>query len=276
MNDIGNIEKPYEEIEINSLDDLKLGRMEPGYIFRGQPVYDWKLEPAISRKETKILGQEEHFKEMLIDKFKKKWLLPIPESNLITIWHYWPIFSICQHYRIPTPLLDWTFDWRIAAFFAVVSEEYDNCDGVVWSLDRTEYEKTLNALCVKNKCKNRYENISKNMSKFGWESCKNNWSKCNPIFFIDAGATDLRMLVQSSVFSYSINGFPEHDERIGYILGNKSRKYFKKHRIRKELKNKFRTDIEKLVPRDKIYPNTSDPWFNTITNEIIQSINSYF
>lgn len=272
-----NVEKLYDEIPINSLKALDTHPMKPDYIFRGQADSGWELTPSIHRN-SRTKPHIRDFGEKLTEEFEKKWLLPSPESHSKMLHWHRHILSICQHYRIPTPLLDWTIDWRVAVFFAIegYSEEsikYDNCDGAIWFLNRAKVEKKLSALCAAKECKN-YEHISKGIGKFSLTTCEYKWPNCNPIFFMNAGITDLRMLVQGSVFSYCIEHVDDQCNCICEILGNESKACFKKYIIPKELKNKFRIDLQKYVPQDKIYPNISDDWFNKITDEIIQSIDN--
>jgi hypothetical protein len=75
--------------------------------------------------------------------------LPLPEDSqairatLERGHEAWPevallsILALAQHHGVPTRLLDWSWDWRVAAFFAACGSLRMNCDAplAVWSLD---------------------------------------------------------------------------------------------------------------------------------------------
>ena len=42
-----------------------------------------------------------------------------------------PLLSILQHYKAPTPLMDWTYDLNIALFFAIMDVRRSNEEGVI-------------------------------------------------------------------------------------------------------------------------------------------------
>lgn len=42
-----------------------------------------------------------------------------------------PLLSILQHYKAPTPLMDWTYDLNIALFFAIMDVRKSNQDNVI-------------------------------------------------------------------------------------------------------------------------------------------------
>jgi FRG domain len=77
--------------------------------------------------------------------------LPLPEDSQLlreqlafgTDLGQWPvpslrsILALSQHHGLPTRLLDWTWDWRVAAYFASIdSLEYDRSSRcAIWALD---------------------------------------------------------------------------------------------------------------------------------------------
>ena len=73
---------------------------------------------------------------------------------------------------------------------------------------------------------------------------------------------DLRMMVQSSVFTYCLDNITDHNECIRKILGNDTKRYFKKIIIPAEFKPDFRNKLQNLmVTKDKIYPEIKEEWF---------------
>lgn len=66
-------------------------------------------------------------------------------------FHVWPfheyfeIMSLAQHYGLPTHVLDWTYDYNVALYFAVrdilFDEKSENSDCVLWALNYNLFEK---------------------------------------------------------------------------------------------------------------------------------------
>lgn len=106
-------------------------------IYRGQADSEWHLESVLERKVKKDITVDSYFDLMLkiwnssASTFKKKWpdlgneirglevknihLFPTTEANSNQIIYF---MSHLRHYGFPSPLLDWTEDPLIAAFFA--------------------------------------------------------------------------------------------------------------------------------------------------------------
>lgn len=95
----------------------------PGYrsIFRGQGDSTWGLTPSLYRIHSTQIGgssvdeQYNLLESMLIEQFFREGrpYLPHQERN------YANDRVICQHFGVPTRLLDWTEDPLVALFFAV-------------------------------------------------------------------------------------------------------------------------------------------------------------
>jgi len=101
------------------------------WIFRGQCNSDWGLESSLSRafdeassiyrlhdKNGKTINRYEHEKVM-IDRFSCNahiYLNTLPENNDLLSW-----LSLMQHHGAPTRLLDFTFSYNVALFFALES-----------------------------------------------------------------------------------------------------------------------------------------------------------
>ena len=112
------------------------------WIFRGQSDASWNLESSlhrafeeaqaiheISNNKKKSLNKEEHEKVM-IDRFKCSahlYLHSLPKDDDILSW-----LSLMQHHGAPTRLLDFTFSYYIALFFAL---EFGENDAVVYCIN---------------------------------------------------------------------------------------------------------------------------------------------
>ena len=105
------------------------------WIFRGQYDAGWYLESSlhrafqeaqiihkISNNKQKRLNKEEHEKVM-IDRFRchaHLYLNSLPKEKDILSW-----LSLMQHYGTPTRLLDFTFSYYVALYFALEHGEDD-------------------------------------------------------------------------------------------------------------------------------------------------------
>ncbi|MEO8399941.1 MAG: FRG domain-containing protein [Ignavibacteriaceae bacterium] len=68
-------------------------------------------------------------KEIYLDDFQ------FPKPNYKNEWLW--LFQ-AQHVRIPTIIMDWSFDWKVSLFFAVFDDKNMNKSGQLWCLDTAE------------------------------------------------------------------------------------------------------------------------------------------
>lgn len=131
----------YRELKFDSWTDLqsyllKNEKKFASWLFRGQSDASWDLKPSLER--------------VCKDKFEKPWnLIPVIEENLLREFkrHFhrysryipeesdtieWLAFM--QHHGAPTRLLDWTYSFYVAAFFAV-EQARPKTPCAIWVLD---------------------------------------------------------------------------------------------------------------------------------------------
>ena len=93
------------------------------FFFRGQSDSEYKLTPSIFREKNKKLLENEVGMNMEMlrkhPKIEGKYL----DNNIISL-------LVCQHFGLPTRLLDWTLDLSVAVFFSCISNK--NEDGRVF------------------------------------------------------------------------------------------------------------------------------------------------
>lgn len=103
--------------KINSLTEYveKVLLRRSGYkvIYRGQ-IEDWKLMPSIGRDYYGY--QLRNDEQIIFEKFKRQSIPYLRDFIPETKWQW---LSLAQHYRLPTRLLDWTYNPLAALWFAV-------------------------------------------------------------------------------------------------------------------------------------------------------------
>ncbi|MCU1376761.1 MAG: hypothetical protein JWO68_4047 [Actinomycetia bacterium] len=106
------------------------------YVYRGQSDSAWGLEPSLTRLCLSLGLDRTRATEVeaaVLKRFQQRahlYLPPhlIPEVGLLDWW------TLMQHYRAPTRILDWSHSPLVALYFAV-NERWD-ADGVVWLFQR--------------------------------------------------------------------------------------------------------------------------------------------
>jgi hypothetical protein len=104
--------------------------------FRGQANSDWTLQPSIYRfahfRRYQTVNYESHV-------LAEKPLAPKPPLTHTNFQLEW--LMICQHYGVPTRLLDWTTDILVALYFACDDNSQTDADGAVFVCDQSQYPK---------------------------------------------------------------------------------------------------------------------------------------
>lgn len=119
---------------LSYLYNLSLDRSS--FVFRGQPNYAWPLQPSIYRSYNFKRYQTTVYETYL---FAQKPKVPQPPLTHTTYDLEW--LMLCQHYEVPTRLLDWTTEILIGLFFACSSEENLNKDGALFICNQNDYPK---------------------------------------------------------------------------------------------------------------------------------------
>jgi FRG domain len=145
---------PYPVYEIRSLSEMMsiIGRRRQyGFttIFRGHCDDRYKLTPSIAR--IKIAPEEEVERRLYVRGTRwmidfSNWTQSVAEATMFSEFcrqipayreHHpadqWELLAIAQHHKLPTRLLDWTYNPYVAAWFAVGKPPKDGVRfGVVW------------------------------------------------------------------------------------------------------------------------------------------------
>lgn len=124
-------------MEVNSVTEIlkyfySLNLNKTAYRFRGQANFDWTLQPSIYRfcnfKRYQAVDYESN---LLLAKPKT----PKPPLTFTTYDLEW--LMLCQHYGIPTRLMDWSVDILTALFFACADEPEK--DGALFICNQNDY-----------------------------------------------------------------------------------------------------------------------------------------
>lgn len=138
-----------EEIEIKSINHYfevidTLGDTPRDYIYRGQSNKDWPLKPSIYRRF--------HRYQAVIQEAFLIYTLQINEVNIKGLTRKIPVqfLANCQHYGVPTRLLDWSYSHLTTLFFACqeVSDNKNNelkKDGALFICNKTKLERFQNS-----------------------------------------------------------------------------------------------------------------------------------
>jgi hypothetical protein len=106
------------------------------WIFRGQTNEEHGLKSSLDRdfEEFNPIHPKPNLERILLREFKRSahlYASDLPNKNDTVEW-----MSLMRHYGGPTRLLDWTYSFYIALFFAV---EKAKGDSAVWALDSKKW-----------------------------------------------------------------------------------------------------------------------------------------
>ena len=106
-------------------------------IFRGHDSADYKLWPSIGRIGKAITDErfDTNEEKKMINSYIKK-----ANQFLKSDFSGVEAMTIAQHHRVPTRLLDWTWNPLVAAFFAIRNDDFADKDGAIFYLDSDDFE----------------------------------------------------------------------------------------------------------------------------------------
>lgn len=129
-------------MEIRTIDELlkyvyDLNPVSGDYCFRGQSDSSWEIIPSVHRIKPKKLKR---YQTVVLETF----LLylfgydKIKKTHLYTN-HAVEFLAMCQHYGVPTRLLDWSNDILISLYFSC-EDDFEQ-DGTFIICDKTKFKK---------------------------------------------------------------------------------------------------------------------------------------
>ncbi|MDX8398622.1 MAG: FRG domain-containing protein, partial [Gallionellaceae bacterium] len=102
----------------------------------GQANSTWTLQPSIYRFSGFQRYQTVNYESHLLAAKPPTPLPPLTHTEYQLEW-----LMLCQHYGVPTRLLDWTTDILIALYFACDDSSQLAADGMVFLCNQNEYPK---------------------------------------------------------------------------------------------------------------------------------------
>ena len=141
----------FEEFEgkaIVLLEDREKKRVETGkhfspVIFRGQDRASWDLKTTLERYSSRQYSPEDYYEVMLdvrpaVESFtEKRWDFSDKYTHNDTFPHApqgYDFMVYLRHHGFPSPLLDWTRSFYVAAFFAFQSAKVEEPNVAIYSL----------------------------------------------------------------------------------------------------------------------------------------------
>ena len=201
----------FYKITIDSWKDVlslfeKISSEVPDWAFRGQSDKSWDLSTKFERDAKKYkcddpywFNNREHY---ILNDFQRRAHHYI--KNLPILENYIEWLSILQHYGGPTRLLDFTYSFYIALFFAM---ETSATDSTIWAVNINKLFRQLSEVDDYNsinKIERSYEDICEkniNFAKTVIKNRKNNDVVC----LIDPFKQHERISVQQGLFLFPGN-----------------------------------------------------------------------
>ncbi len=195
--------KPYE-VAIASWDELyikydNLSNTGKQWIFRGQECSKWRLETSLERAVKSFEGDYRDMPQIeskLLRRFKRQcqhYTLLIPEEDDTLEW-----LALMQHYGAPTRLLDWTYSFFVAVYFALEDAEKE-C--AVWAINSNWMEKPFEAVLTQHKDVLRYWKLDRAITQRN--TFKRLFMRGQPITLVGAVnpyRLNERLVIQQGVF----------------------------------------------------------------------------
>lgn len=112
----------------------QLSLNQTNFRFRGQADRSWIIKPSIYRFSDFKRYQTTFYEKQLIGAKPPKADPPLTHTNYELEW-----LMVCQHYEIPTRLVDWSTDILSALFFACYGEDEMSKDGALYICKQSDY-----------------------------------------------------------------------------------------------------------------------------------------
>jgi len=210
----------------------------PTYNFRGQSDVAWGLRPSLARLlDGQPVAQAIETEKAALGEFQAQATLHLPTNIASRTTDTIGWWTLMQHYRAPTRLLDWTFSPYVAAYFAVAQGWGDRgSDGVIWYFSGKNVQDEMEAMGWKL----RSEDFSDYSEMY--EYFDNHFFQPNPpsrLSIISRRHREERMVAQQGAFTVSPNPLDDHAQVIEQALAGQDSTQFGRLVIPKRRKPDF-------------------------------------
>ncbi|MBN2239007.1 MAG: FRG domain-containing protein [Dehalococcoidales bacterium] len=204
----------------------------PGqWVFRGQSKESWGLSTTLEREllsdehpENKEIIQKKE--QRILWEFKRRahhYLASVPEGAQHIEW-----LSLIQHYGGVTRLLDFSYSFYVATFFAM--EEYNqNEDAVVWAIHLDNVDKVFRAkfaieeglIATEDVCR-KYSDLANSLI----------WKEDNDslVFPVEPIRMNERMAIQQGLFLFPLNPREGFESNLAAVF-NEEKSTFKQKAV---------------------------------------------
>lgn len=145
---------------------------ERRFVFRGQANRSWNLTPSLFRTATSVLPMQDritalrHFENDTLPRFKayyKEFFKEHSNGDSFTDdeWR-----ALAQHYRVPTPLLDWSYSPFVSLFMMALSNDPRNKVGRIFCLDSRHLENRIKVVPGRINRSNRRSYVQQGLFTF--------------------------------------------------------------------------------------------------------------
>lgn len=185
--------------------------LKASYIYRGQPRAEWSLAPSLTRLCARLeydRAKSLEIEKLLVGRFKERAhlqleqrFLPAGAGSLIQTAALSSWWSLMQHYRAPTRLLDWTHSPLVSLYFAV--RDHWDSDGAVWCLHRRSLWERSDAVYGADP-----PELKSDEAKMWWAD-----APARRVYAFDASRPTDRMVAQQGTFTIA------HDVLLDHAVG---------------------------------------------------------
>lgn len=112
----------------------KLSLNEANFRFRGQADSTWPIKPSVYRFSDFLRYQTTFYEKQILSAKPPKANPPLTHTDYDLEW-----LMVCQHYEIPTRLVDWSTDILSALFFACYGKKEKVEDGALYICKQSDY-----------------------------------------------------------------------------------------------------------------------------------------
>ncbi|MCX5825129.1 MAG: FRG domain-containing protein [Deltaproteobacteria bacterium] len=174
------------------------------WAFRGQSDEGWKLSTKFEREAEKYQCDSYWFKnreKIILQDFQRNahhYVQNLPDSENYIEW-----LSLLQHYGGPTRLLDFTYSYYLAAFFAV---ETSDINSAIWAVNINQLIEQLSKIPDYNSIKKEgmFEVILERNNHYA-ETVIKNRKNVDIVFIVEPFQQHERISIQQGLFLFPGN-----------------------------------------------------------------------